>query len=706
MDIKRLASAVTIVLSAALLFVIQPMIAKTLLPRFGGSAGVWITSMMFFQMVLLLGYLYSYWITRYPGPRVRTAVHLGLLAVSLWALPLRLAVEGSSFHPVVSILLVLASTVGLPFLLLSTTSSLVQSWYAASGRARLPYGFFALSNIACVLALLAYPFAIEPSMTTTTQLTWWSGGYSILVLLLAASTIHNRGWTYEEPAIFRPQPGGLKPTPPSVGRASARQPGDSQTAKRNLASPSYEDKGDVETARGASSSRPFLWIALTACASTLWLAVANYLSQEVAAIPLLWVLPLTLYLLSFVVCFGWPGWYRPALFRWLLPVTWLAIGSRTGLTSTAGNPEIDIPIMLAALFVLCLFCHGELARTRPAARQDLAFFYLMTATGGALGGIFVGLAAPAVFSSYLELPIGVVASVFLALALIYGLTSRGRLLRLGVVAVAAFVVAANIRGDATSVVRERNFYGTLQIRDRGEGANATRTIYNGRTAHGVEFLSPERWRAPTAYYGTESGVGLLLHALEAPNRRVAMVGLGAGTLASYGRSGDFFRFYEINPAVIEAAQADFHFLAGSAATIDVVAGDGRLRLAGEPPHSFDLIVLDAFSDDAIPVHLLTREAFQLYFTQLRGSGSLAIHVSNRYLDLNPVVETLAGAFHKRVLRIHSPADPEQGVFMADWAIVSDSNETIEKLRPFADPGPGKSGPLWTDDYSNLLQVWR
>ena len=667
MDIKRLASSVTIVLSAALLFVIQPMVAKTLLPRFGGSAGVWITSMMFFQIVLLLGYLYSYWITRYPGPRVRTAVHLGLLAVSLWALPLRLAVEGSSFHPVAAILLVLASTVGLPFLLLSTTNSLVQSWYTRAGEARLPYGFFALSNIACVLALLAFPFVIEPSLTTSAQLRWWSAGYAILVLLIAAGAIHNRDWIYADQAAGEPA-------------------------------------GD--TTRAASSNRPWLWIALTACASTLWLAVANYLSQEVAAIPLLWVLPLTLYLLSFVLCFGWPGWYRPAVFRWLLPVAWLAVGSRTGLIGTAGNPSIDIPIMLAALFVLCLFCHGELARTRPIERQGLAFFYLMAAAGGALGGIVVGLAAPAIFSSYLELPIGVVASVFLALVLVYGLTSRVRLLRLGVVAVAAFVVAANIRGDATSVVRERNFYGTLQIRDRGEGASASRTLYNGRTAHGVEFLSPERWRIPTAYYGTESGVGLLFHALEIPNRRVAMVGLGVGTLAAYGHPGDFFRFYEINPAVIAAASADFHFLAGSAATIDVVAGDGRLRLTGEPPHSFDAIVLDAFSDDAIPVHLLTREAFQLYFTQLRAAGTLAIHVSNRYLDLNPVVETLAGAFHKRVLRIHSPADAEQGTFMADWAIVSDSSETIEKLRRFADPGPGKSGPLWTDEYSNLPQVWR
>jgi len=330
----------------------------------------------------------------------------------------------------------------------------------------------------------------------------------------------------------------------------------------------------------------------------------------------------------------------------------------------------------------------------------------VAATGGALGGIFVGLVAPAVFSSYLELPIGVVTTMLLSLVLIYGVTSRGRLIRFAVLAIAAFVAASRFHSGATTVTTGRNFYGALQIRDSGQGDLAVRTLYNGRTVHGVQFLSPARRRTPTAYYGTRSGIGLLLAASEIPGRRIAIIGLGAGTLAAYGRKGDTFRFYEINPAVIQAAADDFHFLSDSGADTGVVPGDGRLRLDQEPPHSFDLIVLDAFSDDAIPVHLLTHEAFQLYFARLRPGSPLAIHITNRYLDLNPAIDSLAKVLQKNVLRIHSAGDPEDQTLAADWVVVSDSNATTEKLRPHVDPSPRKLGPLWTDEYSNLFQVWR
>jgi hypothetical protein len=668
MDIRQqLPSSVTIVGSAALLFLIQPIVAKNLLPRFGGSAGVWVTCTMFFQFVLLLGYLYSFWITKYPSPTVRTLIHLSLVAVSLSVLPVGPHVEWTSGNPTVSILLILASSVGLPFLVLSTTSPLVQSWYAGSRQTHLPYWLFALSNTACILALLAYPLAVEPTLTVPIQLRCWSIGYLVVVLLVATGAISNRAWTFED----------------DLGtRQHSRLP----------------DK--------AFASRTLLWIILAACASALWLAVSNYLSQEVAAIPFLWVLPLTLYLLSFVICFGWDGWYRAAIFRWLLPAAWIGIGWRIGLSRTTGDLRVDMAVLLIALFILCLFCHGELARIKPAPRQRLAFFYLMTATGGALGGIFVGLAAPALFSSYLELPIAVVATMFLSLVLIYRVASRGQLIRLGALAIAAFVAASSFHGKAARVAIGRNFYGTLQISDSGEGDLAIRTLYNGRTVHGVQFLAPSRRRTPTTYYGLGSGIGLLFAGSEIPQRRVAIIGLGAGTLAAYGRKGDFFRFYEINPAVIQAASANFHFLADSAAAIDVVKGDGRLRLEQEPSQSFDLIVLDAFSDDAIPIHLLTREAFQAYFARLRGGSALAVHVTNSYLDLNPVVESLAGALRKRVVRIHSPADPKQHIFAADWVVVSDWSAATEKLQSYANPVRLKRGPLWTDEYSNLFRVWR
>ena len=664
MDARQPGSSVTIALSAALLFVIQPMVAKALLPRFGGSAGVWVACMMFFQVVLLLGYWYAYWLTRFPSPRARTAVHLGLLAASLAVLPLRLTAGETSAGPMLSILLVLAASVGLPFLVLSTTSPLVQSWHAGARKGPLPYWLFAVSNTACLLALLAYPVAIEPRTTVSTQLRGWSTAYVILALMLAVGAIANRGWKFEDEA--------------EAGRILA----------------------------GAPASRPALWILAAACPSALWLAVANYLSREVAPIPFLWVLPLTLYLLTLVLCFGWEGCYRRSWFRWLLPAAWIGVASRVGLASKGGDLRVDLPVMLAALFVLAMFCHGELARTKPVPRQELAWFYLMVAAGGALGGVFVGLAAPALFSTFLELPIAVVATVLLALVLVYRVTSRGRLLRLGVLGAAAFVAASAFHGGTTRVARERNFYGALEIRDAGEGEQAVRILYNGRTVHGVEFLAPARRRMPTAYYGAESGVGLLLDALATPERRVGIVGLGAGTLAAYGRNGDSFRFFEINPAVIQAASADFHYIADSAAAVDAIRGDGRLRLEQEAPHSFDLIVLDAFSDDAIPVHLLTRDAFQVYFERLRAGAPLAIHVTNRYLDLSPVVASLAAAFHKEVLRIHSPAAAGRQVLAADWDIVTDDGGLLAKLRPYADPTPLRKGPLWTDEYSNLFRTWR
>jgi SAM-dependent methyltransferase len=310
-----------------------------------------------------------------------------------------------------------------------------------------------------------------------------------------------------------------------------------------------------------------------------------------------------------------------------------------------------------------------------------------------------------VFSSYLELPIGVVATVLLALVLIYGVTSRNRLIRLGVLATAAFVAAPFLERTGSTVLAVRNFYGTLQVRDRGEGDAAVRTLYNGRTVHGAQFLAPARRRIATTYYGERSGAGLLLRAADAPARSIAVIGLGAGTLAAYGRTGDRFTFYEINPAVMEAASRQFSFLADSGAAISVINGDGRTRLELEPPASFDAIVLDAFSDDAIPVHLLTREAFRMYFARLRPAGTLAIHVTNRYLDVYPVVESLGDALQKRVLRIHSAADPERQTQVADWAIASSDGATVEKLAPYAAPRPAGKGPLWTDDYSNLFQIW-
>ena len=626
------------------------MSAKAILPRFGGSAGVWVTCMLFFQAALLLGYLYAYLITRYVPRRVQPWIHLALLLVSLTVLPLKPATQwkpSAGENPAWSILAVLSSTAGLPYFALSTASPLMQFWFAGLPGAALPYRFFALSNAASLAALFAYPTAIEPLLSVSAQMRWWSAAYLAIVLLASAATLLLAG------------------SPPPADRESAV--------------PQAHD--------------PVNWLALSACASTLWLAVANHLSHQVAAIPFLWVLALGVYLLSFVLCFEGDGWYRPTVFRWLLPVAWLAIGSRIGIGGTPIGLRWEIPMLFGALLVCCMFCHGELAATRPDSRQGLAFYYLTIACGGVLGALFVGTVAPAIFSTYLELPIGVTACILLALAALYGFPAK-RLIRLGAVAVLAFVAALRLRPGGQDVVRLRNFYGALQVSDSGQGDDAVRTLYDGRTLHGAEFLAPARSRIATAYYGADSGAGVVLSAA-AVNRRVAIVGLGAGTLAVYGRPGDQYRFYEINPAVIQVASQQFRFLAGSQAAVQVLLSDGRLALQRDPPKSFDVIVLDAFADDSIPVHLLTREAFELYFERLRDGGTLAIHLTNRYLDLTSVVKTLAAEAHRHCLLVSNSADPARQISASDWAILTG---------PQPSPPPLTTARVWTDDYSNLFTI--
>jgi hypothetical protein len=628
---------VSIVLSSLLLFSIQPVMAKAILPAFGGSAGVWVTAMMFFQTMLLVGYLYAWLSSRYLQRRAQGLVHLILLALSLVMLPAKPHLETIGANPSLSIVLLLATSIGLPYLLLSSTGPLFQAWYTGV----FPYRLFAVSNAGSLIALLAYPLVIEPTTSTQTQLLCWSAGFGAFALTAATVALSQR-----------------------IGQADRVEP--------------------------TTGNRPLLWILLSACASVLWMAVANHLSQQVAPVPFLWILPLSIYLLSFILCFeGRWHWYRPALFRLLLPIAWIA-GSYSIANPGTGGLFVEIASFSVALFIWCMFCHGELAASRPHGRQDLTFFYLMLALGGALGGIFVAAIAPNVFSTYLELPTGIVASVILSLPLLYGIRSTTRLLRIGVLALAAFVIATRFEIGAGDVVHLRNFYGALQVTD----TDSFRALYNGKTLHGVEFLAPDRSATPTTYYGPESGAGKIL-AAGGTNRRVGLVGLGAGTLAAYGRAGDSFRFYEINPAVARIAAEDFRFLSGSAAHTEVLIGDGRLLLNKEPPGNFDVLVLDAFSDDSIPVHLLTEQAFAIYFRLLKPDGVLAIHLTNRYLDLQPVVDALATHFGKRVEAVHNGANPADQVLAADWALVYGHGTT--RL---------SAGPLWTDNYSNLFGLLR
>ena len=435
---------IAIVLSSLLLFLIQPILTKAILPTFGGSAGVWVTAMMFFQTALLIGYLYAYLVSRFLSAGMQRAVHAVLLVLSLLLLPVRPHLLGAPDHPVLSILRVLTVSIGLPYLLLASTSPLLQTWFTGT----FPYRLFALSNAGSVVALLSYPFLIEPWVSSHTLFFVWSSAYVVFV--------------------------GLACLVPAS--ASAIPP--------------------------VQRQNPLRWIALAACASALWMAVANHLSQEVAPVPFLWVLPLSLYLLTFIFCFeGRRNWYNPTLFRWLLPAAWIVACYNIARPGSNGLLW-EITAFSTALFVWCMFRHGELARTKPEGRASLTFFYLMLALGGALGGIFVGIVAPNFFSTYLELPIGIVASVILALPLLYGIRSTARLARIGILALGAFVVATRFQIGTGDVIHLRTFYGALQVTDT---STDFRSLYNGRTLHGVEFLAPAERQQPTTYYGPDSG---------------------------------------------------------------------------------------------------------------------------------------------------------------------------------------------------------
>ena len=632
----RLLYSLTIACSSFLLFVLQPIAAKTLLPRYGGSAGVWVASMLFFQLLLLAGYAYSYVISISLPRRAQSVVHGLLVLAGLATMTMQFRVWETS-SPSLSILGTLLLSIGLPYFLLSATSPLLQSWLGGSSPAPFPWWLFALSNAASLAALLAYPAVIEPSLPQTSQLRLWWIGYGVFAALILAAAATQR---------------------PGESRVSDYDPGSS-----------------------------LIRIALAACASALWMSVANHLSQEVAPAPFLWVLPLSVYLLSFILCFEGRGWYRPALFKALLPIAWIGAAYRLSNAGT-GALLTEIAIFTVALFVWCMFCHGEIARTKPESGAPL--FYLTIAAGGALGALLVGVVAPAVLTTFIELPIAIVGSIVLALYLLYGIRAKARLIRLAAIAIVAFIVASRFQAGTGTIFRERNFYGALQVTDD----DTVRTLYNGKTRHGIEFLAANKLTLPTAYYGPHTGAGQILASRTAPGR-VGFVGLGVGTLASYGRPGDTFRFYEINPAVIDVASHDFHFLEKSQAKIELIQGDGRLLLEREPAASFDYLVLDAFSGDSIPVHLLTREAFRTYFRILRPDGEIAIHITNRFLDLAPVVRAVAASLGRQVIEVRSEADPAQQVLAADWMLVSARN-TGET--------PSRRTRAWTDDYSNLFEV--
>ncbi|MBI3696398.1 MAG: fused MFS/spermidine synthase [Acidobacteria bacterium] len=674
-----------IFVSAFLLFQIQPIIAKVILPWFGGAANVWTTCMLFFQLVLLAGYGYSYWAIRCLSPKAQAAVHIALLFGALLLLPVTPHESwkpAGPEDPALRILGLLAATIGLPYFLLSTTSPLVHAWYARTHEGAIPYRLFALSNFSSMLALISYPVVVEPLLATRLQTQWWSAAYVAFVVLCGGAAV--RGCH-------------------GVISASSRPP---LSASADAAPPT----------RGLQ----LLWVTLAACASILLLSVTTHLSKNVAPIPFLWVLPLSLYLLSFILCFEGRGWYKQ---DWYLRLLLLAFaGMSYGLSrygETASLPVV-ISIFAASLFVCCMVCHGELARLKPHPRY-LTSFYLMCSLGGALGGVFVGLVAPYVFNASYELLIGMVSCAFLPVLVLYKYPSGGftqtskREAKWAVAGLAAALLAylaIQVRSTiGESRVTVRNFYGVLRVIDSGDPGtlSASRNLSHGVINHGEQFLHPSRRRRPTTYYGPQSGASLALlqNRREAP-QRVGVIGLGAGVLAAFGRHDDYYRFYEINPQVIELANSEFTFLKDCPAKTDVVLGDGRLALEREPSQQFDILLVDAFSGDSVPVHLLTLEAFILYFHHLKPGGVLTLNGSSTYLDLSPVVALAAKALGKEARLVTSEGDEKERLFAANWILATDRKEFFDQpALQAAAPIPNRRNlRLWTDDYSNLYRIIR
>ncbi len=679
--------AITIFVSAFLLFLVQPLIAKQILPWFGGTAAVWTTCLVFFQFALLAGYFYSDWITRKLTPKRQVIVHLLLVSIALALLPIIPDVswkpQGDE-APSLRIILLLAATIGLPYFLLSTTSPLVQAWFARSYPGASPYRLFALSNLASMMALLGYPFLLEPNIATQVQALGWSMGFGLFAVLVAATA-----WL-------------------AVKAPAAPQP-----------TTSPQPECDAAPTLPPTLQQKAIWILLSGLGSVLLLAISNHLIQNISSTPLLWVVPLALYLLTFILCFDAKGWYQRTLVLPLLTVMVLA------MCYTLADEDLhfmlywQIGLFSAGLFVACMFCHGELVARRPDPKF-LTTFYLMISVGGALGAFLVGIVAPLLLSAYFELELALIAVAALATYLLWDITRnllrKWRVLMVGFAAMVTVAAAAS--GVYTvqqyrdgAIYFSRNFYGSLRVKEYLPPSSeyGYRSLVHGAILHGDQYLQPPHSRAATTYYKINSGIGLTLTAKEklSPKtpRRVGVIGLGTGTLAVYGNKGDVFRFYDINQSVVEVANSHFTYLKDTDATIEIALGDARLNLEREPNQQFDVLAIDAFSSDSIPVHLITLEALDIYARHIKADGVIAFHVSNRFLNLKPVVAMIA---EKRGFHVAWVSETyADGSTTSDWILLTKDKSFL--LRPeFADDTatipPEPDWRLWTDDFNNLLQV--
>lgn len=711
---------ITLFLSAALLFLVQPMVAKMLLPALGGTPNVWITCMLFFQAGLLVGYAYAHAGCRWLGVRVHGCLHLTLLLAAFAFLPIDLTTTSAEGDPTSWLLGSLLLGVGLPYVMVSSSAPLLQKWFAVQSGSRDPYFLYAASNLGSFAGLLSYPFLVEPALRLHEQSSLWMWGYVVLALLVVVCGV----------PLMR------------LSRSA-----DDSTAQ-------VEQTSDPPTALTR-----LRWVLLALVPSSLMLSVTMHLTTDIAAVPLLWIVPIAIYLLSFVLVFA----------RWSLIPHCLMLRSMPAavivlvfvlLSEATEPPELLIAIHVIGLFWLCMTCHGELARTRPAAVY-LTEFYLWLAVGGALGGLFNAVVSPLLFNSVAEYPLMLVAACCLrpaavnavrwndlllpvglglltvglilvgqglslepgpislaamfALPCLVAYTLLDRPIRFGL-GVAAILMAANVYEGVHGrpEQRVRSFFGVHRVtQDR---AGEFRLLIHGNTVHGQQKIlgPPDERRRPLTYYHERSPIGQLLTAYRGDEKlkRVALVGLGAGALASYAEPGQKWTFFEIDPAVEKLARSHFTYLSESRGEIDVVIGDARVMLQKQPDRAFGLIVIDAFSSDAIPVHLLTREALTLYRRKLTKDGLLAFHISNRYLDLQPVLTALARDAKPPMTALYqegyvTPDDKAQGCLPSQWMVLAGKRDDVSKLlasRRWEEPL--RQTAVWTDDYSNVLSVLR
>ncbi len=674
-------------LGAFLLFQVQPMISKFILPWFGGSPGVWTTCMLFFQMVLFGGYTYAHFLTR-RKPGMQAIIHVSLLilaAVLLPIVPNEALKPTDSNHPSMRILLLLLTTVGLPYFILSATSPTVQVWYGRVYPHRSPFRLYSLSNIGSLGALLSYPILIEPRWDVLNQAWIWSIGFVIFALFMGACAIGEwkRGSSEAEEKLHQEE------------AADAKLPG--PTIWRRLT-----------------------WVALPAFASVMLLATTNHVCQDVAVIPFLWVVPLALYLLTFIICFDHPRWYLRA--AWALPAMVVLL-----LVSSGWSPNIvaEILVAFAAMFLICMVCHGELARLKPGT-SHLTEYYLLMSAGGAIGGLTASLIGPMVFTTFMEWSLGLLIGFALVAWVAYrGLSKHAapgiqQPLALGfavVTAIGLYFISGWEFTFSESLVRIRNFYGTISVRERQTDPEDTngkvekfRSLYCSGTEHGRQFLSEALKREPLTYYGYESGVGQLLLGLKAKaDAKVGVIGMGTATLAAYGEAGQTYRFYEINPDMVKVAETYFTYLSdmrARGAKYELALGDARLMMAKEPDQQYDALVLDAFSGDSVPAHLITKEAFTIYQRHMKPQGVIAVHITNHYLNLAPVVERLAKEFGYLTTRICVDPKDKPGHYQPDYLLLSKDAEFI-KAHPPVPPSYAHdipNIPLWTDHAHNLFQI--